>query len=301
MFKGMVRAPDSSHSAALHEMVSELSDTKEAIRKRWDQLESEEIFHYTTGDAALAILNELILWSSDVLTMNDGSEFKHSVSIVDSVLMSRWSTLPVHVAEYFRPKKLLRIGSTWNMFAACFCSQWDLLSQWRAYASNCQGVAVGFRVEPLLEFGGSSNEFGVMPIHYSDDELRYATEHTCDVARRLAASSALPYNETEVFWSEVALVLLGFAIRFKNPSFAEEKECRALTLHADDSSVFSRGSRNNERRYIHLHFKAHMVSQIVIGPLAPRDLESHFRDFLNCDTFRHVAISRSAIPLRSSS
>jgi hypothetical protein len=152
----MVKGPDATHSAALHEMVAEIHDKAELAWKRWDVVDREEIYHYTSIDSAYNILSDRLLWSSDVLSMNDGSEFRYAVSIVDEVLMSRWNKLPIQLAEYFRPKKLLRIGSTWNMFAACFCSEPDLLSQWHAYASNGAGVAIGFRVRQLHEFGHTS-------------------------------------------------------------------------------------------------------------------------------------------------
>ena len=103
MFIEMVSGPDSSHSTALHELVAEIRCAREEIRKRWDVLDRGEIFHYTTADSAFAILNDLTLWSSDVLTMNDGSEFSYAVSIVDSVLMNRWDKLPIHVPKQDTP------------------------------------------------------------------------------------------------------------------------------------------------------------------------------------------------------
>ena len=213
--------------------------------------------------------------------------------------MSRWNALPIHVAEYFRPRRLLGIGSTWRIFAACFCSESDLLSQWRAYGSGCRGVAIGFRVRPFQELGGKSSEFGLVRIQYSPAELRETTQRMCDVALRLAASSVLPYDETEVFWSEVLLVLLNFAIRFKNPRFDEEKEWRALTLHTDDSPVFHRGSGDQEkRRYVHVHFCSDVVSQVVVGPLANAGVDSGLRKFLDRQRLQHVVIRRSEIPLR---
>ncbi len=141
----MVRGPDATHSAVLHEMVAQIRAKAETAWKRWDVVDREQIYHYTSVDAAFSILNDQVLWSSDVLSMNDCSEFRYAVSIVHDVLMSRWNKLPIQVAEYFCPRKLLRIGSTWNMFAACFCSESDLLGQWRAYACDGQGVAIGFR------------------------------------------------------------------------------------------------------------------------------------------------------------
>jgi hypothetical protein len=271
----------------------------EPIWKKLDAIDREEIYHYTSVSSAYDIMKDRVLWSSDVLSMNDGSEFRYAVSIVDEVLMSLWNVLPIHVAEYFRPKRLLHVGWKWDIFAACFCSDPDLLGQWRAYASNAQGVAVGFRVRPLHEFGGTTKAFGLIPIHYSPDDLREHAQHVCDFALRLDPSE-LSYDEVEVFWSEVALVLLNFALRFKNPSFAEEKEWRALTLQTDESPTLHRNAGGQERRYIDLHFSADMISQIVVGPLAHAEVESKLRQFLDGNGLQHVLIHHSGIRLRAS-
>ena len=298
MFGGVKRA-DSSNSPALHRCVAQIRAELETIAKPWDSVNREEVYHYTSVSAAYSILKHRVLWASDVLSMNDGSEFRYAVSVVDEVLMELWNVLPIHFAEYFRPKKLLLAGQTWYMFATCFCSEPDLLSQWRAYASRAQGVAVGFRVEPLHEFGGSSHEFALIPIQYDPAHLRDATRRMCEFALRLSASAPLPCYEVEIFWSEVVLALLNAAHRFKNPDFAEEKEWRALRLETDECPTFRRSVGGEERRYIHLHFRPEMVSQIVIGPLADAVIESQLRQFLNSNGLQHVLIRRSRIPLRA--
>lgn len=295
----MVRGIDATSSATLKEMVAQIHAKAETAWKRWDVVNREKIHHYTSVDAAYNILNDRVLWSSDVLSMADGSEFSYAVSIVDEVLMGRWNKLPIQFAEYFRPRKLLQIGSTWNMFAVCFCSEPDLLSQWRSYACDAQGVAIGFLVTPLHEFANTSKSFALLPIQYDSAELRDETQQMSDLALQLADSRALPYNEHEVFWSEVALLLFNFALRFKNPCFAEEKEWRSLTLHTDDSPIFHRGSGARERSYIHMQFRPEMISEIVIGSRASPGVETTLRRFLDDHDFRHVTLRRSEIPLRA--
>lgn len=93
--------------------------------------------------------------------MNDTSEFRHAVSIVDEELMSRWNVLPIHLAEYFRPRKLLLLGQNWNAFAACFCSEGDLLEQWRAYTPSADGVSLGFRIQSLKERAQETKAFAL--------------------------------------------------------------------------------------------------------------------------------------------
>jgi len=296
---GYVKRADSTHSPALHGCIAQIHAERETIWKPCDAVDCEQIYHYTSVSSAYNILKDRVLWASDVLSMNDGSEFRYAVSVVHEVLMGLWSVLPIRVPEYFRPKKLLRAGWKWDMFATCFCSEPDLLSQWRAYASNAQGVAVGFRVKPLREFGASSNEFALIPMQYDPALLRDRTQRMCDFALRLATSEPLPYDELEIFWFEVALSLQNLTHRFKNPSFAEEKEWRALGLRTDDCPTFQRIVEGQEQRHVHLHFRPEMVSQIVLGPLAHTVVESQLRQFLGSNGLQHVLIRRSSIPLRA--
>ena len=215
--------------------------------------------------------------------MNDGSEFRHAVSIVHKALMSRWGRLPIGVTDWFRPKKLLQLGTRWNMFATCFCSEPDVLGQWREYADECRGVAIGFCVGALHAFGGAAVGstaaigFGLVPIQYDDAELRCGAEALCDLALDLVDSTPLAYDEYEVFWSEVSLKLLGFAVRFKNPCFADEREWRALTLDRGDYPVYRRSRGTTERKCVHIEYRPEMVSELVIGPLADRGLGVRLR------------------------
>jgi hypothetical protein len=294
----MVGGPDSTSSADLHEMVAQIKAEAVPFWEQWDSIDREEIYHYTSLDVAYKILSAQVLWSSDVLSMNDGSEFKYAVSIVNDVLMNRWNSIPIHVAEYFNPKKLLLIGQTWNAYAACFCSDGDLLGQWRAYTPNADGVSIGFRISPLSELGRESKIFALVKINYSPDDLRKAAERICDAALKLAQSRSLVYDEARVFWSDTVLLLFNFALRFKNSYFCEEREWRILSLNSTESSVMRRNREGREVKFINVGFRPEIVTQIILGPRAVNGSESQLRQFLDSNGFRELSIRRSAIPLR---
>jgi Protein of unknown function (DUF2971) len=295
----MVAGPDSSSSATLHKMVAEIKAEADPFWAEWDSIDREEFYHYTSIDAVRNILANRVLWASDVLSMNDTSEFKHAVSIIDDELMGRWNVLPIHLSEYFHPRKLLRLGETWNTFAACFCSERDLLEQWRAYTPDAGGASVGFRIGSLYDLGRESNAFALVKINYSSDELRNATKHICDAALELASSQSLVYHEAEVYWSEVALILLNFAVRFKHPSFRGEREWRTLSLNPSEVPVLLRRNRQGmEVKFIDIGFQPEMVTQITLGPRAEDGAELRLREFLDDNGFQEVNILRSTIPLR---
>jgi len=294
----MVAGPDSTSSVILKAMVDEIKAEAAPFWEEWDSIDREEFYHYTSLDAVYKILTDRVLWASDVLSMNDTSEFKHAVSVVDDVLMSHWSVLPIHLAEYFRPRKLLLLGQTWNAFAACFCSDGDLLEQWRAYTPSADGISLGFRIESLHELALESKAFALIRVHYSSDDLRKAAERICDAALTLAASRSLVYNETEVFWSEVALLLFNFALRFKHPGFKGEREWRILSLTPAETPFMRRNREGTEVKFISVGFSGEMVTKITLGPRAANASESQLRSFLDKSGFPAVKIHRSKIPLR---
>jgi hypothetical protein len=293
----MVGGPDSTHSAALQEMVAEIKSEAIPFFEMWDSIDREEICHYTSLDSARAILTTRVLWASDILTMNDTSEFRHAVAIVDGELMARWSRLPIHFAEYFRPNRLLLLGQTWSAFVACFSSERDFLGQWRAYTRNADGVSVGFRVRGLYELGHSSNSFALIKMNYSSDELREATVRICDVALRMAESRFLPYAESEVFWSEVALLLFNFALRFKHPAFDGEKEWRILSLDPQ-TGIQHRDREGLDIKFINIDFRPELITQATLGPRATSGSEAALRELLDEIGFGEVPILQSTVPLR---
>jgi hypothetical protein len=146
--------------------------------------------------------------------------------------------------------------------------------------------------------GRESNAFALLKINYRSDDLRYATKRICDVALRLADSRSLVYDETELFWNEVALILFNFAFRFKDPGFSGEREWRMLILEPTEAPVMHRNREGSEIKFINVAFRPEMVSRITLGPRAADRDESQLREFLDESGFGEVHIHRSKIPLR---
>jgi hypothetical protein len=294
----MVSGPDSSNSAELHRMVAELKTQAQLFWDEWDKVDIEEFHHYTSIETALKILASKSLWASDVRSMNDTSEFQYAVSIVNEELIRRWNHLPIHLAEYFRPSSLLRLGRTWNAFAACFSTGNDLLEQWREYADEARGLSIGFKLERFSEMGRSSNRFALVKINYCSNDLRRAVNEICDVALRLTESDSLVSTETEIFWTEIALLLFNFALRFKNPSFRSEREWRTLSLEPSETPVWTRDQQGMIVKYIKVGFEANMVSRITLGPRASNDGKRRVQEFLKNSEFRDAQLCHSGVPLR---
>jgi hypothetical protein len=172
------------------------------------------------------------------------------------------------------------------------------LEQWRAYTPDSGGVSLGLGIEPLFELGRELNAFALVKICYSPDELRNATERICHVALRLTSSRQLVGIEIEQFWSEAALLLFNFALRFKHPGFGAEREWRILKLEPAATSVMQRERDGVEIKYIKIAFRPEMVTRITVGPRAPCETELMLRRFLDENALRGVNVYRSQVPLR---
>lgn len=112
-----------------------------------------EVWHYTTLEAAIGILETNELWASDVRFMNDPSEFRFAIEQFLEYLQRRG--LP---NDAFK-ESLLRNLNWLNPFdgqhampiICSFSAEPDDLTQWRSYSDDGSGVAFVFDVESLRE------------------------------------------------------------------------------------------------------------------------------------------------------
>ncbi len=111
-----------------------------------------------------------------------------------------------------------------------FSTDGDVLSQWRAYADNGAGVAIGF----------NSKKIASLSVRIAS--IEYSNERQIDHFRTwlLAAHEVhqdLPEPERDKFLIEVCSQLALDLAFYKNPAFSEEKEVRimrAITVISDD-------------------------------------------------------------------
>jgi len=230
--------------------------------------------------------------------MSDQTEFRYSIAIVRKVMTSRWNELPVRLTDDFRSRDNMGFERDWDMYAACFCTEADLPSQWCAYGDKGMGLAIGFRASALHHFGGQSGAFDVIPMQYDAEHLRKTVEQLCDTALQLDAPHQLTYKEAEQFWSEVMVALLNFAIRFKEPRFQREHEWRIVTPDVHEPPRISHSVSEQGRKFVKRNFIPELVSRIIVGPCVSEALERDLRILLDSNGFGDTSIQRSAITFR---
>ncbi|MHB1856482.1 MAG: DUF2971 domain-containing protein, partial [Acidobacteriaceae bacterium] len=111
------------------------------------------LYHYTNDIGLRGILDSGKLWFTSVAFLNDPSELRHGVSLAMDLLDNETAQLcdaQRQFAQGFRslmPEVVQRIKKL--AFVCSFSQCGDDLGQWRAYADDGRGYALGFCTERL--------------------------------------------------------------------------------------------------------------------------------------------------------
>ena len=189
--------------------------------------EESVLYHYCDTATWLAILESDSLRFSDINMMNDPNEWAYCYDLFEraanSLLIGKARKAPEGFDEnfldlvdgYLSPKQLHS-----HPVLACFSKEPDVLSQWRGYAGNGSGWAVGF----------SAQAIGKMPVTLLEVEYD-RTIQLKEVENYLVALFMNWKQKGGDFQHAVgaeAAIFTSLLHGYKHPSFVEEQEVRAI-------------------------------------------------------------------------
>jgi hypothetical protein len=106
------------------------------------------IYHYTDDAGLKGILESGTIRLTSVANLNDPAELKHGFSHAMDILHARVATGPPELEPFSRMFNRFLIDGgieeAAHYFVSCFSTSGDDLGQWRAYADNGRGFALGF-------------------------------------------------------------------------------------------------------------------------------------------------------------
>lgn len=112
--------------------------------------------------------------------------------------------------------------------ACCLSTDGDVLSQWRAYASDGTGYAVGFRATDLAKLPAQM-------LRVSYDEAQQLRELKA-LIRAIHATEEMEVEKRSEDFRNACYGIAWDLAAFKNPAFAEEKEVRLLHVIGYETS-----------------------------------------------------------------
>ncbi len=280
----------------------------------------ETIYHYTDDKGLKGILESGKIWVTDIFDLNDPSELLHGLSHAMDILKSKQiESLPdtkrfaTHFS-HFRPF----VREIAHFFVVSFSSDGDELGQWRAYADDGRGFALGFDARSLeaafAQVDDPQHQVNAsFPTSYDDETLielhKQLTEKMFDLislpsrnnADRATTNSCL--EKLSVHHAAHVIRTTGF---FKHRAYKNEKEYRFLQVFPSNRAapdVKYRMRPYSLVRYREFDWRSvarSSLKEIVVGPAADQGLE--FAD--DCLKAFHptdevLKIYRSKIPYRS--
>ncbi|RNF38725.1 DUF2971 domain-containing protein [Planococcus salinus] len=303
---------------AIEKSLTEVLDTqfRDQVGKRVRQnYETDQVlYHYTSLNSLMGMVETNRVWMSKGTFLNDSSELFYFSSIVQNVIekMKETAEQPLwkmYIRElekamtYFL-SEIEKSGLEVYIFSLSHTQ--DSLALWYNYAKG-EGYNIGFHAGDLLERGnGFSNSPGALHgyVMYSKEkqeqvleELLLETFELIQDYEEKEALEALPDH----FFSVIATC----ATFFKNPAFKSEEEYRlALIKRKGDEQVDIEFRARNGIiiPYITVEFDHKLpISDITIGPKNNIDVaKSGIEHYLKSKGYdlEHVAINKSVAALR---
>jgi hypothetical protein len=266
------------------------------------------VYHYTSLEGFVGIVNARSIWMTDYSYLNDHRELMHGADIVQEVITK--------ISQVTVEQKILQLVTSWaDMLAevrsriciTSFSADGDSLSQWRAYGP----IAIAFPVRPLALH---VNQARLQPVIYDPECQRKLVEifvhHVCCAYRLDMAEARLTGIENIYENFENILELICF---FKDPAFGTENEYRLAYI--DRPELVSRFGKTEKSFRVakgrlvpyvssrdvlaskHRNFKLEFA-HVVLGPECDPLLEKGMREFLDSQELQHVEVRRSIVPLR---
>lgn len=148
-------------------------------------------------------------------------------------------------------------------YIACMSYDGDVLSQWRAYADDGRGVAIGFNTAAFQK------EFEQIPVEYDRERQKKIIDENVSVKLLDELKIATELKNGEVIFQKTKKILshiIQNALVCKNPAFQEEQEYR-LILKGKQKEKF-RVCDHRIIPYKELDFSHNkgFIDEIVIGP-----------------------------------
>lgn len=186
------------------------------------------VYHYCSAESFRAILESGALRFSDINMLNDPTEHRWGYSIFEKAatrlikrigISDQVPTMPVQffdaVDEILSRSQLIA-----HPFISCLSLEGNSLDQWRKYADDGRGYAIGFRASALKHL-----PISLLQVLY-DEEKQVLEMMAALVA--VHAQTPEPNKPLDGIAKEDAAFLSVLMVTLKHPSFASEYEVRCV-------------------------------------------------------------------------
>lgn len=270
------------------------------------------VYHYCSIDVFMKIISGKAIRLSDITKSNDSMEILWITKYIKEIFDDEFQR-EIQKTQYFEkgyPKETfmelvdhysdeffkedIRL---YSYLVCCFSEKGDLLSQWRGYADDANGISIGFDGDVLASLGKpakddpiSSDVFEYGQVIYTEttqkSEIRKNAQQLIANLKAIAKDKPDDIKQKSLAaFNSCFLQLFRLSIFMKNPFFREEREWRICywtdikpgniisNTHIENNVEISDINYHNRRNdlipHIDLKFgngKQQIIKEVVIGP-----------------------------------
>lgn len=311
--------PEPGRGYLLSDLPVELADALEDFGKAHEEAQQHRrlrqslktipdvLYHYTSMQGLLGILEYGQIWASDAALLNDSLEGVWSHQVASRSAQDHLADVP-EFCEFVLPQlgdaasaqpdiwapegQALPDGRQWaalhrslrGSLIACFSNEGDQLGQWRGYAADGTGVAIGFDLSEASAWsiGGERLHFGapnLLKIEYDHEvQMGVFSEYFKNI-RELYENHKFRLNENKAampyfiarLYHDIIQFIEQTSWEFKSPAYRDEHEWRLCLSGAVFLASKHRVSGNIIVPYEQLRMpwntqKGLPIKEIVLGP-----------------------------------
>lgn len=275
----------------------------------------ELLYHYTNQAGLIGILRYKNLWATRIHYLNDADEFWHTMKTAHHAIRVRID----NETDSLKKLQLEDLLGDFDLIAGVetcvtsFSEDGDSLSQWRGYAKDEPGFALGFDADALKRIAKGLNTRFEQCIYKSAEQAQKVEEIITETLakdfgpfpnRGMTVQNGAPVMNTDPC-GKFANRLLGIAALHKHPAFFEESEWRFVYHpHSSPLPVKHRPGKSMLIPYVELDVlldgSLSCLKEIIIGPCPHHELSGYsLRALLNAEHISHrVEIKPSTAPYR---
>lgn len=277
--------------------------------------DGELIYHYCRPEAFLEIVRTRTIWATAHYVLNDSMERTWGYSIFAKVAKEQEKEAGKDFID--RIHTMIKMSYVHSVvMISCYSLDADLLSQWRGYADDGRGFAIGFSPK-LMEMPAKK-----LRVLYDEEaqirELSGNLKHTFEYEKSIGFKFD---DQFQTHWFNIGLDL----VAYKNPAFSAEKEIRlahvsGLAPHGKSFKFIPLGARDQEGNrlsspspinfrisngavvpYVALDYTNQgsnsPIKEVVLGP-RNENTETNIELFLSSVGVNDVVVRRSIVPYR---
>ncbi len=288
----------------------------------------DQVFHYTSIDAMMKIIETRSIWCTAIPYLNDSKErtflfdaVRQRLPILKSKDTSIDPELGLHTLEVEDVNSLTSFAD--EVFVACFAENSDSLMHWRSYCPQESGVAIGFRSACLMEarISEKPQEGMVIPqvsfgrVGYLNTEDTTRIDDIIYIAYTRAKDKIAKWNTggvlNDYFRWEVDII--GCTNKLK--AFEVEGEYRLLTYVSHrENNIYFRTVRSTLIPYVEMRIpnqsdigfdfdfdkkkRWNAIQSIVVGPTANMALTKRSVEAFFALRGMNVQVIASQVPYR---